>query len=57
MDNIFVYIIVVIVLLILALWGVALLPLPGAPYFVRGLLMFLCVAVAGFAIARKARVL
>lgn len=57
MDNIFVYIIVVLILLALALYGVQLLPLLGSAGFVKPLIMLLCIAVAGFAIARKAGVL
>jgi VIT1/CCC1 family predicted Fe2+/Mn2+ transporter len=53
MDNIILYIIVVLVVLALALWAITILPLPGAPVFIKGLLMFLCVCLAAFAVARK----
>ena len=53
MDNIFVYIIVILVVLALGLYCVQLLPLPGSAGFVKPLLMLLCVALAGYAIARK----
>lgn len=53
MDNIIVYIIVVLVVLALALWAITILPLPGIPAFIKGLLAFLCVCLAAFAIARK----
>jgi len=56
MESMLIYIIVIVVLLIFALWAVSLLPIPE-PAFAKPLLMFLCVCVAGFAIARKAGML
>ncbi len=45
---------VVIILLSIALYIVQLLPLPGAPAFVKPLLMILCCAVAFIVIAERA---
>lgn len=56
MDNIFVFIIVVLILLALALWAVAIMPFPMDP-MIRWLLSFVCVVLAGYLIARKAKVL
>jgi NADH:ubiquinone oxidoreductase subunit 3 (subunit A) len=54
MDNILIFIIVVLIVLALALWAVSMIPIPMDP-IIRWVISFLCVCVAGFAIARKAR--
>ena len=53
MNNILVFIVFVLVVLILALWAVIMIPVP-MDLIIRWLLSFVCVAIAGFAIARKA---
>jgi hypothetical protein len=52
--NILIFMIVVLVVLVLALYAVTLLPFMATVWFARPLLMFLCVVIAAYAIARKA---
>lgn len=51
--HILLYTVIVLVLLALALYGIALLPLPGSP-LVRQLLQFACVVAAIWAIGSRA---
>lgn len=54
MREMFLFIIVVLVVLALALFAVSLIPLAGAPFFIKPLISFLCVVGAAYAIAGKA---
>jgi hypothetical protein len=56
LDNIFVVIVVLLIILALALWAISIFPLPMDP-IIRWLLSFVCVAGAAYVIARKAGLL
>ncbi len=55
--SILLLIFIVIVLLCLALYIVQLIPFPGAPPFLKPILMVLCVAVAFIVIAERSGLL
>jgi hypothetical protein len=52
-NNIFVYSIVVLIVLVLGIWIVTLLPIPW-PSIVQTLIIVLMIAAAAYAIGRKA---